>query len=71
MWTCLWKFTTRHVSPIKLSGFKLALEESLGTAVDIIHAPISIDSLLEVREVIALYAPDEEAGRDDSSEAAR
>ncbi len=59
------EFSTRYVSLIKLSGLKLALEESLGTSVDVIHAPIPNDSLLDVQEVIALYASDEEAGRDD------
>jgi predicted nucleotidyltransferase len=42
------EFDTHYVSLIKLSGFKLALEESLGVAVDVIHIPISDNSLLDV-----------------------
>lgn len=50
------EFNTKSVSLLTLSGLKIRLEELLNTPVDVIHAPIPKDSILEIDKVVPLYA---------------
>lgn len=49
------EFDIPHVSLFLLSGLRLQLQDELGKDVDLIHAPISEDSIIEIREEISLY----------------
>lgn len=49
------EFKTRHIDLFTLSGLRIDLEESFSIPVDVVHAPISEDSLLEIEEVIPIY----------------
>ena len=49
------EFTIPHVSLFLLSGLRLRLQEELGKDVDLIHAPISDDAIIEIGEEISLY----------------
>ncbi len=49
------EFDIPHVSLFLLSGLRLRLQDELGKAVDLIHAPISEDSMIEIGEEISLY----------------
>ena len=49
------EFTTPHVSLLVLNGLKYRLEELLNTDVDLIHGPLSADSMIDVDKRISLY----------------
>ena len=49
------EFDIPHVSLFLISGLRLRLQEELGKDVDLIHAPISDDAMIEIREEISLY----------------
>ncbi len=49
------EFNQPQVSLIVLNKIKYHLEEVLGKDVDIIHAPISPDSLIEIDKTICIY----------------
>ena len=48
-------FKPGKVGLIMLSGLKIDLEEKIGLPVDVIHAPISENSILEIDKEIPLY----------------
>jgi len=50
------EFETRGISLITLCGIKNRMEELLSTPVDVIHAPVPKDSILEIDKVVPLYA---------------
>lgn len=52
----LFEFNEPYVSLIMLSGLKIDLQEKLNLNVDVIHAPIPKDSLLEIDKEVELYA---------------
>ena len=49
------EFEIPHVSLFLISGLRLRLQEELGKDVDLIHAPICEDAMLEIGEEISLY----------------
>ena len=49
------EFTTPRVSLLTIVGLKHRMEDILGTDVDIIHAPLPEDSLLEIDRRIPVY----------------
>ncbi|MDR1158185.1 MAG: nucleotidyltransferase domain-containing protein [Oscillospiraceae bacterium] len=49
------EFTSPTISLIKLSGLKQRLEEQLGLSVDLIHAPIPVESYIKIDKEILLY----------------
>ena len=49
------EFTRQFVSLLLIIKLKHALEDTLGKSVDIIHAPISDDSFLEITREVSLY----------------
>ncbi|MCM1245215.1 MAG: nucleotidyltransferase domain-containing protein [Roseburia sp.] len=49
------EFDVPHVSLFLLSGLRLRLQDELGKDVDLVHAPISKDSIIEIGEEISLY----------------
>lgn len=49
------EFDTPHVSLFLLCGLRLRLQDELGKDVDLIHAPICEDSIIEIRDEISLY----------------
>lgn len=49
------EFDVPHVSLFLLSGLRLRLQDELGKNVDLVHVPISEDSMIEIREEISLY----------------
>ena len=49
------EFATPSVSLFKICGLKVELEELLNKDVDVIHAPISPDSLLEIDHEVLIY----------------
>ena len=51
----LCEFSCDKVGLIMLSSLKLALEENLGLNVDLIHAPIPKNSILEIDKEIPIY----------------
>ncbi len=50
------EFETEAVSLLTICSLKNRLEEILDTPVDVVHAPIPDDSILEVGKVVQLYA---------------
>lgn len=50
------EFNTRSVSFYKICELKIALEELTGKSVDVLHAPLSKDTLLEIDKEVLLYA---------------
>jgi predicted nucleotidyltransferase len=48
-------FGSRPVSLLKVAGFKVRMEELTGKEVDVVPAPISPDSFLEIGKVVPLY----------------
>ena len=50
------EFVTDAVSLLTLSALKLRFEELLGVPVDLVHAPIPGDSIIELDKVVPLYA---------------
>ncbi len=50
------EFTTDAVSLFTLSALKIRLEELLGISVDVVHAPIPEDSIIELDKVVPIYA---------------
>ena len=46
------EFTTPAVSLIQLNSLKFDLEDALGLPVDVVHAPIPKDSMLEIGKVV-------------------
>lgn len=50
------EFTTDAVSLLTLSALKIRLEELLGISVDVVHAPIPEDSIIELDKVVPIYA---------------
>lgn len=50
------EFTTSAVSLLTLSGLKIRMEELLNVPVDVIHAPLPKDSILEINKVVPIYA---------------
>ncbi len=52
------EFATPNVSLFKLSGLKIRLEEMLDKSVDVLHAPLPKDTMLEIgRERIVYETP--------------
>ena len=51
----LCEFSCDKVGLIMLSGPKIALEEKLGLGVDLIHAPIPKESIIEIDKEIPIY----------------
>ena len=49
------EFHKPRISLFVLSAIKLDLEDLLQVPVDVIHAPIPEDSLLEIKEVVLVY----------------
>jgi predicted nucleotidyltransferase len=49
------EFTTPTISLIKLSGLKNRLEERLGLSVDLIHAPIPLESYIKINKEVLVY----------------
>ena len=49
------EFKTKVVSLFCLSGLRLELEECLGINVDLVHAPVPDDSILEIDKEVLLY----------------
>ena len=49
------EFATPSVSLFKLSGLKIRLEELLSKPVDIIHAPLPKDSMIEIESECVVY----------------
>jgi len=49
------EFTTDSVSLFKIARLKFKLEELTGKEVDVIHAPIPKESILEIEKEILLY----------------
>ena len=49
------EFYAPHVSLILLNQLKYSLEEGLHTPVDVVHGPLSADSLIEIGRSIPLY----------------
>lgn len=49
------EFSTSAISLLIISALKFRLEELTGTEVDIIHAPVNEDSLLEIGKVVQIY----------------
>lgn len=47
---------SRPVTLMMLSGLKCHLEELTGLAVDVIHGPMREDDMIEIGEVVELYA---------------
>jgi predicted nucleotidyltransferase len=50
------EFQTDAVSLLTLLDIKYRLEEALGIPVDVIHGPLSKDSLLEINKEVLVYA---------------
>ena len=50
------EFETDSVSLFKLAGLMNELEEKFGVSVDIIHGPLTKDSMLEIEKEIEIYA---------------
>lgn len=51
----LMEFHKPRISLFALSAVKIELEERLKIPVDVIHAPLSKDSLIEPNEVVLVY----------------
>lgn len=49
------EFTTPSVSLFKISGLKIRLEEIFSKQVDIIHAPLPKDSMIEIESERVIY----------------
>lgn len=49
------EFNTPQVSLFTISGLKIRLQDMLGKDVDIVHAPLPENSLLEVGKELLLY----------------
>ena len=49
------EFYQPRISLFVLSAIKLDLEDLLKVSVDVIHAPLPEDSLLEIKEVVLVY----------------
>lgn len=49
------EFQSRHVSLFVLSGLKLSLEEMLDKQVDILHAPLPDDTMIETGKGMVVY----------------
>jgi len=49
------EFVTKSVSLLTLNALKYRLEEILGIDVDVIHGPLSEDSMLVLRKVVPVY----------------
>ncbi len=49
------EFGTPHVSLFKLSGLKIRLEEKLRKPVDVLHAPLPADSMIEIGNERVVY----------------
>ncbi|ABI69026.1 nucleotidyltransferase family protein [Syntrophomonas wolfei] len=49
------EFTTSGVSLFLLSDLKQRLEDELATTVDLIHAPLLKDDLINIKKVIDIY----------------
>ncbi|MGN0164106.1 MAG: nucleotidyltransferase family protein [Candidatus Ornithomonoglobus sp.] len=47
---------TKPITLITLCSLKLRMEELLGTSVDVIHAPVSEESIIKIDKVVPLYA---------------
>ena len=50
------EFETDSVSLFKLAGLMNELEEKFGVSVDIIHGPLTKDSMLDIEKEIEIYA---------------
>ena len=46
------EFATPSVSLIRLNNLKFDLEDALGLPVDVVHAPLPKDSMLEIGKVV-------------------
>lgn len=49
------EFNRDNVSLFTISSLKISMEEKLGVNVDIVHAPIPEDSIIEVGKVVDVY----------------
>ena len=49
------EFTTPQVSLLTINSMKYRLEELLNVDVDVVHGPLSADSMIEVDRRISLY----------------
>ncbi|MCL2403901.1 MAG: nucleotidyltransferase domain-containing protein [Coriobacteriia bacterium] len=49
------EFGERGISLLTLIDFKQQLEDELGIPVDIVHAPIPKDAIIEIGKVIPIY----------------
>ncbi len=49
------EFQSKHISLFKLSGLKLALEEMLDKQVDLLHAPLPDDTMIEIGKEMVVY----------------
>ena len=49
------EFKTPDISLFILSGLRIDIEESLGMSVDLLHAPLPEDSMIEIGRTVPLY----------------
>jgi len=49
------EFTAPNISVIKQVGLKHRLEEMLNTPVDLVHAPVTEESMLEIGRTVVAY----------------
>ena len=49
------EFTTPRVSLLTINSMKYRLEELLNVSVDVVHGPLSADSMIDVDRRISLY----------------
>jgi len=49
------EFDSDNVSLFTISSLKISMEEKLGVSVDIVHAPIPEESIIEVGKVVDVY----------------
>lgn len=49
------EFYTQAVSLFMLSKLKIGLEGILGKSVDVLHAPLSEEAMIEIGEVLTVY----------------
>ena len=50
------EFVTDAVSLLTLSAVKIRFEELLGVPINVVHAPIPEDSIIDLDKVVSLYA---------------
>lgn len=49
------EFSVPHVSLLDISGIKLRLQDIFGKNVDVVHAPLEDNAMIEIGKELALY----------------